>query len=391
MSPYLSCLVMDAFSNLLEDRGFKGITLNGYAISHLLYADDVLIFGEATLENCSLLVSIIKEFACMTGLHVNHEKCAIMFPKHVHNQRDICNALSIYNISTNISYLGIPLSFYRLKIEDYMPLIDSIHKKFTGWKATILSMISLKWDHWIDNRNLCEIFGHVSIAHIPDIALSKLISDNGWTIPDNFSSSLTNVISGISINAADGPCLLWFDKLKSNFKNFMDEFHADYADCCWNRMVWHKRNALKFFVFAWLANVGGLKTADALRIRNIMVPTLCCLCQNGDETLSHLFFECSYSFSILTALIKGMATFLLRPNILQIYDWLNGSFNGNVDVLNFYKLVLSAIIYFLWKERNNRIFGNQILCHTSLPLSIKRAVSEKIFKWRNAIALLDRI
>ncbi|PKU75902.1 Putative ribonuclease H protein [Dendrobium catenatum] len=390
MSPYLFCIVMDALSNLLENRGFKGITLNDYTISHLLYADDVLIFGEATLDNCSLLVSILNEFASMTGLHVNHEKCAIMFPKHVHNQIDICNALSIYTISNNIKYLGIPLAFYRLKIEDYMPLIDSIHKKLTGW-ITKSGPISLKWDHWIENSNLGDIFGHDAIALIPDIALTKLISDNGWSIPDYFPSSLTNVITGISINAADGPCLLWFDNLKSNFKNYMDDFHADYTDCSWHRMVWHKRNALKFSVFAWLANVGGLKTADALRIRNIMVPTLCCLCHNGDETLSHLFFECPYSFSILTALLKGTETLLFRPNILQIYDWLNGRFNGNVDVLNFYKLVLSSIIYFLWKERNNRIFGNQILCHTSLLLSIERAISEKITKWRNVIALLDRI
>ncbi|PKU67715.1 Putative ribonuclease H protein [Dendrobium catenatum] len=140
ISPYLFCLVMDVLSNLLEERGFKGIFSNDFSISNLLYADDVLIFGEATLENCNLLVSILNDFATGSGLHVNYDKCAIMFPKHFNNQQAICQALSIHNITSKITYLGIPLSFHRLKIEDYMPLMDSLNKKFSGWKANLLSL-----------------------------------------------------------------------------------------------------------------------------------------------------------------------------------------------------------------------------------------------------------
>ncbi|PKU79515.1 Putative ribonuclease H protein [Dendrobium catenatum] len=61
-----------------------------------------------------------------------------MFPKHLRNQLDICQALSIHTISSKITYLGIPLSFYKLEVEDYMPLIDSIYKKLNGWKANLL-------------------------------------------------------------------------------------------------------------------------------------------------------------------------------------------------------------------------------------------------------------
>ncbi|PKU72704.1 Putative ribonuclease H protein [Dendrobium catenatum] len=139
ISPYLFCLAMDAFSNLLEVRGFKGIISNEFSISHLLYADDVLVFGEATIDNCNLLGNILNEFAKVSGLHINYDKCAIMFPKHFQNQQDICQAISIHNIASKITYLGIPLSFNRLKIEDYMPLMDSLNKKFSGWKAKLLS------------------------------------------------------------------------------------------------------------------------------------------------------------------------------------------------------------------------------------------------------------
>ncbi|KAI0489416.1 hypothetical protein KFK09_029258 [Dendrobium nobile] len=88
LSPYLFCLVMDAFSNLLEGRGFKGISLGQYSINHLLYADDVLIFGEASIDNCNLLANILSDFA---------------------------NA------------------------SDFMPLMDRVNKKMNGWKANLLS------------------------------------------------------------------------------------------------------------------------------------------------------------------------------------------------------------------------------------------------------------
>ncbi|XP_020702911.2 uncharacterized protein LOC110114389 [Dendrobium catenatum] len=140
LSPYLFCLVMDAFSNLLENRGFKGISYENYALSHLLYADDVLIFGEAFVDNCNNLANILRDFTLSTRLHINYEKSAIMIPKNQRNVQDICQILSIHNIVNKITYLGIPLSFYRLKIEDFLPLVDSLNKKMNGWKANLLSL-----------------------------------------------------------------------------------------------------------------------------------------------------------------------------------------------------------------------------------------------------------
>ncbi|PKU81037.1 Putative ribonuclease H protein [Dendrobium catenatum] len=138
LSPYLFCVVMDALSCLLEERGFKGISADNFSLSHLLYADDVLVFGEASLENCQKLASILSDFGNATGLQINLDKSAIIFSKHQNFHQDICNTLSIHNITTKITYLGIPLSFQRLKIEDFFPLVDNINKKMNGWKANLL-------------------------------------------------------------------------------------------------------------------------------------------------------------------------------------------------------------------------------------------------------------
>ncbi|KAI0503748.1 hypothetical protein KFK09_014689 [Dendrobium nobile] len=120
---------MDAFSTFLDDSGFKGFSMEGFSISHLLYADDVLIFGEVCINNCHILSEVFCSFASASGLHINLDKSSIMFPKCLRNKNSICDALGIHNISDNITYLGIPLSFNVLKIVDFLPLMDAITKK----------------------------------------------------------------------------------------------------------------------------------------------------------------------------------------------------------------------------------------------------------------------
>ncbi|PKU64609.1 hypothetical protein MA16_Dca015870 [Dendrobium catenatum] len=163
------------------------------------------------------------------------------------------------------------------------------------------------------------------------------------------------------------------------------------SGCDWHKMVWHKRHSIKHSVFTWLALMGGLKTANALQMRNIPAPKTCSLCNAQDETVAHLYFECCYSFNILCALIPGMHRFLLRPNILQVFEWLTVAFKDTPALLNFYLLICGCVIYSIWKEKNSRHFWNSIMSHTSLLLSIKRIIFEKVMRWGNSMELLDRL
>ncbi|PKU88102.1 hypothetical protein MA16_Dca020073 [Dendrobium catenatum] len=154
-------------------------------------------------------------------------------------------------------------------------------------------------------------------------------------------------------------------------------------------MVWEKRHILKHSVFVWLAIVGGLKTTDTLLVRNISMPGTCSLCHSHNESVSHLFFECSYTFNILTALIPGMNSFLLRPSILQVLDWVKVHYHGNGKEKNFYFVLICCAIYHIWKERNGRRFGNTVNCYTTLLYNIKRNICEKDLKWENSWELVE--
>ncbi|PKU70563.1 Putative ribonuclease H protein [Dendrobium catenatum] len=529
LSPYLFCIVMNAFSNLLECRGFRGISFDSQSLSHLLYADDVLIFGEATRENCNKLKNILREFADNTGLHVNYDKCAIMFPKNQRNQQDICQILSINNVVNKIMYLGIPLSFYKLKIEDYLPLMDSVNKKMNGWKANLLSFagrlqylkftiqntiaywirgsilskivhkfikrassrflffgdslnakklhmvswdkvcrpknkgglgipsisalqfayncsvilrmynvvsplskwflciyktpwkpppafasnvwkticktamegkhcfnfsitqnapISLKWDHWCHNHTIAEYLGGEHMGYCPDYTIKSFISGSQWVFPENISPNLKTLLAGFNIVEGE-ICLKWKNSSTYNFKNYIEEYYSDLQTCTWYKSVWANKNILKHSVYEWMSLVGGLKTADALISRNILVHAACSLCHDLNETVSHIFFECDYAFHVLTGTIPGMKTFLFRPTILQVFEWIKGNFKGKKKVKNFHFILIGCIIYHIWKERNGRRFGHIFNCHNSLILKVKRNISERIAKWKNSMDYLE--
>ncbi|KAI0523170.1 hypothetical protein KFK09_005562 [Dendrobium nobile] len=387
LSPYLFCIVMDALSNLLDERGFKGFKTDNYHLSHLLYADDVLILGDATIDNCKILSSILKEFANATGLHINYDKCSIMFSKNQRNQDMLCQALSITNVNTKLTYLGIPISFTRLKVEDFLPLMDKLHKKFTGWKANLLSFagrlhlkklhlvswdnvclpkqkgglgipsiasiqhafncstaasikmkfkfvitpnapISVRWDHWCSNITLAEYVGGVSLDCFIFPYLKNYISNYNWVFNNNTPQILKNAVSSFQILESEGSCLLWKDCAHPKFRDYIKDFYSDLPDSNWHNFIWHKKNMLKHS-----------KTQDALRLRNINVPVNCSLCYSAPETVNHLFFDCPYSFTILSSLIPSTMNFLLRPTIMQLFHWMETEFSGSQNTLNFYLLM----------------------------------------------------
>ncbi|CAH2083561.1 unnamed protein product [Euphydryas editha] len=70
----------DVFKTL--DWGGRGINVNGDYISHLRFADDIVIFAE-TLEELGQMLSSLNESSRRVGLGMNLDKTKVMFNKHV--------------------------------------------------------------------------------------------------------------------------------------------------------------------------------------------------------------------------------------------------------------------------------------------------------------------
>lgn len=90
-------------------HGFQA-SRNGPPISHMLFADDSLLFCQANLEECQQILDILNTYAEASGQHVNFQKSAILFGKNVpaSTQDSIANLLHIKNTKGFGKYLGLP-------------------------------------------------------------------------------------------------------------------------------------------------------------------------------------------------------------------------------------------------------------------------------------------
>lgn len=113
--PHLYVLVMDYFSRILlhlqrQDK-IKGVFINdGCNLTHILFADDILIFVEDNEDYISNLKNAIFLIEEASGLNINLSKSSLS-PINVDSNRvdEIANSWGIQKKYLSINYLGVPL------------------------------------------------------------------------------------------------------------------------------------------------------------------------------------------------------------------------------------------------------------------------------------------
>ncbi|KAJ9542248.1 hypothetical protein OSB04_028754 [Centaurea solstitialis] len=146
LSPYLFTLVMEAFSSLFrrqigQDHRFsfhKGCA--ELAISHLCFADDLMVFSKGDLESVTVLKEVLDSFATLSGLKPNIAKSSVYFSNVDPNTvQGILNILPFQTGNLPFRYLGVPLSSKRLVVSDFESLIIKVKSRIQNWKSKCLS------------------------------------------------------------------------------------------------------------------------------------------------------------------------------------------------------------------------------------------------------------
>jgi len=86
LSPYIFVIVMEFFSIQMELATTVGVIKpirrgGEKVISHLLFADDMLIFSKGNVETLRGIDEILEKMAQITGLAINKMKSRIYFSK----------------------------------------------------------------------------------------------------------------------------------------------------------------------------------------------------------------------------------------------------------------------------------------------------------------------
>ena len=148
LSPYLYVICMERLTHLIEFEISMGnwrpvrASRGGPLLSNLAFADDLILFAEASVDQAQVIRECLDKFCAASGSKVSFDKSRVYFSENTNLElRDsICTELQMEATSDLGKYLGVPTIHGRSTKGDYQYLVDRVNSKLAGWKAKTLSL-----------------------------------------------------------------------------------------------------------------------------------------------------------------------------------------------------------------------------------------------------------
>ncbi|GJV91138.1 reverse transcriptase domain, reverse transcriptase zinc-binding domain protein [Tanacetum coccineum] len=267
----------------------------------------------------------------------------------------------IWNIVSNKESLWVRwIHFYKLKGHSLWAIPLNAAEMSWGWRKILQLCDLIRPFIWakIGNGN------STSACRVADIAFN-----DGWVWPQDCLRKAPNLdpiqIPNLVANTADS--YVWCDS-NGNRSEFS-------VRCVWEairtrgnevslyHLVWFSHCVSRHAFHIWLVMQNNLHTQDKLRIWDINPNTNvsllnCPFCGVQPDSHNHLFFECNFSLQVWIY-VRHLANMELVSTFLQdIISYLQPIAKSRTANSIFGKLILAASSYYIWTERNNRLFKN---------------------------------
>ncbi|KAL4300373.1 hypothetical protein AHAS_Ahas17G0194400 [Arachis hypogaea] len=107
-----------------------------------MFADDLLLFAEATMDQIKEVTGVIKTFSKASGLKINVKKSSIVFSKRTNKDiRDKLTKYSGFKEQRDLGrYLGAMITSNRKGKENFKDILERVHNKLKRWKSKCLSL-----------------------------------------------------------------------------------------------------------------------------------------------------------------------------------------------------------------------------------------------------------
>ena len=240
-----------------------------------------------------------------------------------------------------------------------------IWHKINNGKST-----SVWFDMWCDQspiRNMITTRDIVRAGFNLSDSVWDMIDHGSWRWPADWNTKFPDLVNipvpNLIANTDDG--LLWRD-LNGDLKPFSvacawDSFRSRADPVVWYHIPWFSHCIPRHSIHLWLVIKQKLKTQDRMREwdvgPNIDLTLLRCpLCDMVPDSHPHLFFECQFSRQVWSdiRLLCGMDG---APPILDdVVATLIPISKGRSVPSIISRLLLAASTYFIWMERNSRLF-----------------------------------
>ncbi|XP_021990382.1 uncharacterized protein LOC110886837 [Helianthus annuus] len=185
--------------------------------------------------------------------------------------------------------------------------------------------------------------------------------------------------------------LLWKDRYAKHreFSTYeaWDNVRSRGEEVHWAELVWFSQCIPRHSFHMWLVIKNKLKTQDRMGIWDAGSATnlnlMCCpLCWNGKDSRDHLFFQCLYGLQVWN-MVKDLAYMeTVDANWDSIMNWFYQNPSGKSSEFLVGKMVVAASTYFIWQERNNRLFSTKQREATLIANIILHTVRMKLMTFK---------
>jgi hypothetical protein len=141
LSPFLFLFVADGLSMLLrkeiEDQNIEALRVcrSAPCVSHLLFADDSLLFFKARGDQAARIKGVLDIYASSTGQLINPSKCSILFGQACPDARrvEVKSTLNVVQETFETKYLGLPTPEGRMGKDKFESLQAKLAKCLMEW------------------------------------------------------------------------------------------------------------------------------------------------------------------------------------------------------------------------------------------------------------------
>ncbi|XP_039071270.1 uncharacterized protein LOC120218393 [Hibiscus syriacus] len=388
LSPYIFVLAMNVLSNLLNMAAAKGIfsyhpKCKRIGLTHLCFADDLLIFCKGTLDSIMGVQAVLDHFYSMSGLKLNASKCELYAAGIPDEQLASSRRALVSNWSRQ---LILPQAIIK-KVEQLCPCFF--------WKGsdTPTKGARVSW------KTICLLKSEGGLG-IHDIGgwnkscsvqlIRKLLANNGslWVVwmrsytirnadfwqmevPKNASWSFKYLLK---IRPEAAPILVGqVQEVSTSY--IWDKLCSPAPKVPWHHLVWFSGRIPKHSIIVWMTLLNRLPTRVRLLRMGLDIETdKCLLCGAEAETRDHLFFECQFSKELWGFILNLCCISRKGCSCESELAWASLLFKGKSLIVGILKLVWSRHIYCIWNERNVRLFGNRARLKDELLGDIKETI-----------------
>lgn len=193
LSPYLFVLCLERLCHQIDRavglKEWKPISLSRGRpkISHICFADDLILFAEASVAQIRVIRRVLERFCVASGQKVSLEKSKIFFSENVH--RDLEQLISVESGIKSTKdlgkYLGMPVLRKRINKDTFGEILERVSTRLSGWKGLMLSLAG--------RMTLTKVvLSSIPIHSMSTIALPKATLDGLDRISRSFLWGSTN-------------------------------------------------------------------------------------------------------------------------------------------------------------------------------------------------------